>query len=328
MAHQPTRLAVADTAPPAADATSLPTTVARAEASAIVPPSSPTTMSSGVPDTYARLVSSFSSFLAVSMHQILYLRSVYPPVTFLPVREYNHPVKQSRHPRVCSWVSDACASVEVELLKSTLSAVSFVIVSARTNRPLERFTFDVSRMPRVSTNDIHTPFASTLATKQAANVSTSVAAFEASTSAVDMEAQFRAVLARLASACARLTPLPQHEEYRLSLFITVRPEAHAPAGVTKEEQVWIPTEPDSLASVPIEDVNGDFPERNPGNGAAEAPNNTSNNNPANPKMASQLRAQTVPVRRVDAGEMKLEVWVEEAFGKFDILDRLNSEYAI
>lgn len=313
----------------AADATHRPTSAATP---AGVTLNSPNTAPNRVPDTYARMTASFCSFLAVSMHQILYLRNVYPPSTFLPVRQYNHPVKQSRHPRVCSWINDACTSVEAELLKCTLTGVSFIIVSARTNRPLERYTFDMSQMPRVAPSDIHTPFATSVSSNDDLGKS------QESTSTVDMEAQFRAVLARLASACARLTPLPQHEEYRFSLFITVRADADAPAGLTREEQMWIPAEPDSLATVPIEDVNSDFPERNSfgTNGSAKGPDVRNELYSTSPKpsnkyinnskpAASHLRAQTVPVRRVDAGAMKLEVWVEEAFGKFDILDRLHAE---
>ncbi|QSS58767.1 hypothetical protein I7I51_08196, partial [Histoplasma capsulatum] len=49
---------------------------------------------SPLPDTYAALTSAIASFLAVSIHQILYLRAVYPQPTFLPVRHFNHPVRQ------------------------------------------------------------------------------------------------------------------------------------------------------------------------------------------------------------------------------------------
>ncbi|KMP00148.1 RevA [Coccidioides immitis RMSCC 2394] len=308
MAHRAAHPAAAtDTPSPATDATHFPTTAAPAAnpgsgppAKPLLPPSSPTTTENRVPDTYARLASSFSSFLAVSMHQILFLRSVYPPATFLPVRQYNHPVKQSRHPGI----------------------------------------------PQVSSTDIHTPFASAVAAKtgniekfeilqQSANAAQSIPKSVPSTATVDTEAQFRGVLARLASACARLTPLPQHEEYRPALFVILRPNAEPPAGITAEEQWWIPTEPNGLSTVPTESVNGDFPERKSfGNSNSKGLNeNNKRPCPISPKTPSngtpnnckRSRApQTVPVRRVDAREMQLEVWAEEAYGKFEILDRLNT----
>ena len=76
-------------------------------------------------DTYASLVSTFGSFLTVAIHTILYERSIYPETSFLSARKYNFPVRQNRHPKVCSWINDAVAAVEAELLKvSTLSPPS------------------------------------------------------------------------------------------------------------------------------------------------------------------------------------------------------------
>ncbi|EFW18361.1 RevA protein [Coccidioides posadasii str. Silveira] len=323
MAHRAAHPAAAtDTPSPATDATHFPTTAAPAAnpgsgppAKPLLPPSSPTTTENRVPDTYARLASSFSSFLA------------------------------SRHPGVCSWINDACSFVEAALIKSSISAASFVIVSERTNRPLERYTFDFSQIPQVESTDIHTPFASAVAAKtgniekfdifqKSANAAQSIPKSVPSTATVDTEAQFRGVLARLASACARLTPLPQHEEYRPALFVILRPNAEPPAGITAEEQWWIPTEPNGLSTVPTESVNGDFPERKSfGNSNSKGlnennkrpcPNSPKTPSNGTPNNCKRSRAQTVPVRRVDAGEMQLEVWAEEAYGKFEILDRLNT----
>ena len=68
-------------------------------------------------NTSASLVSTFGSFLTVAIHTILYERSIYPEASFLSARKYNFPVRQSRHPGVCSWINDAVAAVEAELLK-------------------------------------------------------------------------------------------------------------------------------------------------------------------------------------------------------------------
>ncbi|KAI5273074.1 hypothetical protein KEM52_005099 [Ascosphaera acerosa] len=112
------------------------------------------------PTTYAELAAAVSSFLAVCIHQILFLRHVYPQMTFIGVRQFNHPVRQSRHPRVCAWVTDACAAVEQQLLRGVVAKVSVHILAVRTNRALERYTFDMSQMPPVPPQDIHTPFES------------------------------------------------------------------------------------------------------------------------------------------------------------------------
>lgn len=102
---------------------------------------------------------------------------------------------------------------------------------------------------------------------------------------VDLEAQFRAVLHRLTSACGRLAPLPPDEEYLPTLHMVLGPDAEAPAGMDKDDQQWIAAEPE--------------PERTRYG-------------------ADRSQAKTVPVRAVEAGEMKLEVWIEEARDKFDV----------
>lgn len=68
-------------------------------------------------DTYHAVVLAFSDFLTVSIHTILYERDIYPRTSFLKARKYNYPVRQSRHPKVCQWIQDAVAAVEVEMLK-------------------------------------------------------------------------------------------------------------------------------------------------------------------------------------------------------------------
>ena len=290
-----------------------------------------------LPDTYSSLVTSVASFLAVSIHQILYLRSIYPQYTFLPVRQFNHPVRQSRHPRVCTWISDACTAVEAQLMKCTVAAVSVVILSVSTNRPLERYTFDMTQMPKVKGADIHTQFESSVS--PSAGPPGGAESNPGKTS-VDLEAQFRAVLARLASACARLTPLPPDEEYLPTLHIVLRPDADVPAGVAQDDQMWIAADPDHRVDSPRnsqQDAGGrllndnDFGEsyRAQRKSDGNVPNPTPTvpggpNNGTEKEKTSRARAKTVPVRTVDAGEVKLEVWVEEAKGKFEELDRIQS----
>jgi len=67
--------------------------------------------------TYQAIISTFSDFLTVAIHTILYERNIYPSTSFLSARKYNYPVRQNRHPKVCKWIQDAVAAVEAELLK-------------------------------------------------------------------------------------------------------------------------------------------------------------------------------------------------------------------
>ncbi|OKL64025.1 hypothetical protein UA08_00244 [Talaromyces atroroseus] len=254
----------------------------------------PLSAPTGLPNTQAAIAASFTNFLGVAMHQILFLRSVYPRATFLPVRAYNYPVRQSRHPKVCDYISDVALAVETEILKGTITAVTVIISSVRTNQPMERYAFDLSGFPHVPVGEIYTTFdgRNEEATRPASTAHS-----------IDLESQFRACLARLASACARLTPLPRDDEFGFTVCIEVREDALPPVGTTKEEQTWIVAEP---GQVHVRSCTAPFSVSKLGSHSDQ---------PALPKING--RAKTVPVRRVEAGELRLELWVEEARQKFD-----------
>ncbi|KAH8696639.1 putative mitotic spindle checkpoint protein [Talaromyces proteolyticus] len=247
-----------------------------------------------LPNTQAAIAASFTNFLSVAMHQILWLRNVYPRATFLPVRAYNYPVRQSRHPKVCDYINDVAIAVESEILKGTITAVTVIISSVRTNQPMERYAFDLSGFPHVPVGELYTTFEER---KEEASKPASTA------QTIDLEAQFRACLARLASACARLTPLPRDDEFGFTVCIEVREDALPPAGTTKEEQTWIVAEP---GQVHVRSCTAPFSVSKVGSHSQQ---------PLLPKING--RAKTVPVRKVEAGELRLELWVEEARQKFE-----------
>lgn len=78
-------------------------------------------------DNYHAVVSAFSDFLTVAIHTILYERDIYPRSSFLAARKFNCPVRQSRHPKVCKWIQDAVAAVEVEMLKVRVDICKVVL---------------------------------------------------------------------------------------------------------------------------------------------------------------------------------------------------------
>src|ERR1700759_334395 len=137
------------------------------------------------PTNYISLVAHFLDFLTVSIHTILYERNVYPAESFISARKYNYPVRQSRHPDVCEWINDAINHIEKELMKCTIERISLVIFS-RWDDPLERFVFDLSRFPVVNRQDWYTTFAS------------DEDQGEKKLPVINMEEQFRAVMAKLA----------------------------------------------------------------------------------------------------------------------------------
>ncbi|OXV05257.1 hypothetical protein Egran_06975 [Elaphomyces granulatus] len=245
-----------------------------------------------LPDTQAELAASFTKFLTVAIHQIIYLRSVYPRVTFLPVRAYDFPLRQSRHPKVCEYIRDVVAAVETEILKGTVAAAYVIVTSISSNQPMERFAFDLSEFPRVAEEDLCTTF-------EERGLATAL-------SAVDMEAQFRACLSRLTSACERLAPLPADDEFGFTVCIEVREDALPPAGTTKAEANWIIADPGRV----------NLQSRSAPSSLSKAKDGKQQQQQPSPRIPSE-KAKTVPVRRVEAGELRFEVWVEEARQKFE-----------
>jgi len=220
-------------------------------------------------ENYAALIAAFCDFLTVTIHTILFERHIYPPDSFLSARKYNYTVRQSRHPKVCQWITDAVAAVETELLNGTVARIVVPIFSPK-QRPVERFVFDLTKFPSVPKEDINTPF-------------------ERSMSAVDVDEQFRAAMAKLRICSSTLKPAP--EGCTFTVAIELKDAADPPIG---HPQPWIPTQP-SLQRHVVVNRDGEREERKRGEDLGGV--------------------RTTPVRLVDTGEMVFEMWVEEGKAK-------------
>ncbi|KAI4229503.1 MAG: hypothetical protein L6R36_000767 [Xanthoria steineri] len=174
-------------------------------------------------DNYHAVVSAFSDFLTVAIHTILYERDIYPRSSFLAARKFNCPVRQSRHPKVCKWIQDAVAAVEVEMLKCTLSNVSLVIhAPPPSSAPLERFLFSTAAFPSLPSSEVLTPF----------NGSPPPAA--------DLPEQFRATISRLSTLSSALSPLPPDCSFTMVTELRDDADIHPPLA---PDTPWIAAEP-------------------------------------------------------------------------------------
>ncbi|KAK4618174.1 DNA polymerase zeta processivity subunit [Fulvia fulva] len=176
--------------------------------------------------TYRTFVTSFTDFLTVAVHTIIYERGIYPQTSFLSARKYNFAVRQSRHPKVCEWINDAVIAVENELLKSAVDRVAVVIYS-KDNKPLERFMFDVSRFPIVPVAELDVPLQRLESDGSKASILPTV----------DMEEQFRATMSRLSNCATDLGKLPKGCTFTIA--IELRGDGKAPVG---HPQPWVPAE--------------------------------------------------------------------------------------
>jgi mitotic spindle assembly checkpoint protein MAD2B len=166
---------------------------------------------------FQSILQTFTDFLTVAIHTILYERALYPSTTFISTRKYNFPVRQNRHPKVCAWINDAVSNVSTLLLKGTVRRVVVVIFN-RDLEVMERFLFDVERFPVVDPKEIYTEFEA----REGQG--------ELRISVTDIEEQLRATIRRLSYTCCRMGPLP--EECTYTLAVELREKAEPPIGVS------------------------------------------------------------------------------------------------
>lgn len=261
-----------------------------------------------VPITEARaLFDSFSNFLTVSIHTILYYRDIYPKQTFLSAKAFNLPVHQSRHPKVCTWINDAVDAVVSQIAKGAVDRVAVVIHSPSDSSQLqlapgtvlERWIFDVSHFPswpggvEALKNFRHDAGDETREDddenasgdeNNAEAVIEGVPALNDLPPAInwaDVDEHLRGAVRRLAYAGEKMGPLPQSCTFTVA--VELRDEAQAPIG---HPQPWIPTQSQDG--------------RSPGSHLVKT--SPTNNN-------------TTPIRSVEAGPLFFECWVEESKAK-------------
>jgi len=257
------------------------------------------TVTSNLLSTQTALITTLGSFLTVSIHHILFLRRIYPPVSFLSTRAYNYPVRQNRHPAVCAWVQSAIDAVRDQLERGTVEKVAMCIFECDNNEVLERWTFDLRALPVVDHREMDTMFESRNQ-NGGEDVGLQDGALKKKINVADLEAQFRAVLSRFNSASGKMKALPEDQEYSFTVTIEVKENADRPVGrLREEERKWVAAEPEDWSD---DEQDGD------------STSNDKENRRANDK------GKTVPVRRLEAGELRMEVWVEESKAKFERID--------
>ena len=176
--------------------------------------------------SFRTFVTTFTDFLTVAIHTILYERGLYPERSFLVARKYNLAVRQSRHPKVCDWVNDAVTSVEAELYKGAVQTVAVVIYDGN-GKPRERLVFDLSRFPTVPPSELDVPLERVSADGSKVPV----------IPAVDLEEQLRAFMNKLANCSPKLGITPKGCTF--SIAVELRDDAAAPIG---HPQPWVPAE--------------------------------------------------------------------------------------
>ncbi|KAI0541143.1 HORMA domain-containing protein [Xylaria digitata] len=240
-----------------------------------------------------RLLTTFTHFLTVCIHNILYYRGLYPATTFLTSRAYNLPVHQSRHPTVCSWVRDAVDAVRSQIAQGAVERLAIVIYDAG-GAVMERWMFDVAQFPawkdlpkdgegQDKPQDNEDDDEDTAG--DAAVPEMEPSGEESKVNWTNVDEQLRAAVRRLAYAGEKMAPLPKGCTFTVA--VELRDEAEAPIG---HPQPWVPTQPNLQTASkdqqkPGEDVGG---------------------------------AKTTALRAIEAGPLFFECWVEEGKAKLGL----------
>ncbi|CAF3510769.1 unnamed protein product [Fusarium graminearum] len=154
----------------------------------------------------SHLLSSFTTFLTLTLHTLLYHRGLYPATTFLTARALNLPVHQSRHP-----------------------GLSIVMHAAKTFDVLERWVFDVETFP-VGWGDREERNYNPVLVEGVDE--------EGGVNWTDVNEALRGALRRISHAAEMLSALPEGSTFTLA--VELRDGASAPIG---HPQHWIPSQP-------------------------------------------------------------------------------------
>jgi hypothetical protein len=144
------------------------------------------------------VLDTFTEFLIVAIHQILYERSIYLPRIFTAAKIYRLPVQQIRHPGLCAYINHATTAVHRTILSGTVKRISVVIFVQ--DLPREQFVFDISRL-----------------SQRILDTAGREIELEESFPLVDAEEQLRAALSKLREHCVSLDALDAQGTFRMAL---------------------------------------------------------------------------------------------------------------
>lgn len=81
-------------------------------------------------------------FLEVALHNILYVRNIYPPSIFVRRKKYGVPVQMSTHPYLNEYITECLKTIRDLLQKNEVRKVTVTFFNEN-QRAIERFVFDI-----------------------------------------------------------------------------------------------------------------------------------------------------------------------------------------
>ena len=274
--------------------------------------------------TFNKLLDQLGHFLLVAIHLILFVRQCYPEASFLKARAYNFPVAQSRHPTVCEWISSAVSAIIGEVRKGKVARAGLVITHPETCKPLERFMWDLSRLPVIPKMDHDTPLARDQSLEPEAKHYDMLPAQE-----VDLSEQFRGALASLSACQTRLKPIPEECTFTVAIELKDEADVFPPVG---HPQPWIPVQPnlqhrksrDQSQNAAGEEQRTASADNSQIDIVSEQRSSNSVETEAKVEGRDLGGVRSVPLRAVSSGEVDFEMWIEEGDAKKDAFQSMTS----
>ena len=105
-------------------------------------------MTESIIENKEELVQELCTFFECAIHNILYIREVFPVGLFKKVKIYNVPVFKCRHPSMIAYVKNIMDSIRPLFIAELVDKLCLVICSdGPSRRPLEQYTFSLKLLP-------------------------------------------------------------------------------------------------------------------------------------------------------------------------------------
>ena len=86
-------------------------------------------------------------FLEVAIHNIIFIRNIYPSSIFERRKKYGVPVQMSIHPHVNEYITECLKAIKELLKKNEVKKVAIIFTDKHCT-PIERFVFDILDLNR------------------------------------------------------------------------------------------------------------------------------------------------------------------------------------
>ncbi|KAF8216008.1 DNA-binding protein [Mycena galopus ATCC 62051] len=190
-------------------------------------------MANSQPLTWNQTVRGITEFIEVAVHQILYVRQIYPADLFVRRKKYDTPVFQSRHPALNDYISGAVKAIGEQLLTGNVETV-VVVIKDQEEVALERFVFSIENVVQV----------------EAFNKDTGV---EDAISSAALGQYFRGFLVKLNMIESQLGQMYLGDDVSFSITIELKAD-NVPATKDKNPPPWIPAYAQHTTSAASDDA--------------------------------------------------------------------------